>query len=119
PSPSAAPVTSAPLRHCAYALTPKSTTPPQHAALPISGFSISIDHTAPNAPVITGFADNSGSTGDSLTNDTTPTLTITAEAGSSGSVLQAAVSEGLATQIWPPVTFTFTSGALGDGSYSF
>ena len=35
--------------------------------------------TPPLAPVITGFSTNSGSPTDTLTNDTTPTLTITAE----------------------------------------
>src|SRR5262249_61512835 len=45
-----------------------------------------IDNTKPVAPSITAFADNSGSSSDHLTNDTTPTLTITPEAGASAQV---------------------------------
>ena len=48
---------------------------------------VTVDTAAPEAPVITGFADNSGSTSDSITNDNTVTLTITAEAGSTVSVV--------------------------------
>ena len=40
-----------------------------------------VDTLAPNQPHIASITDNSGSTSDHTTNDTTPTLAITAEAG--------------------------------------
>ncbi len=82
-------------------------------------FAIIIDHTLPSVPVITTFADNSGSTLDHLTTDTTPTLTITAEAGSTVRVYQNGVLVGTATETATPGTFTFTSAALPDDTYSF
>src|SRR5207245_2360744 len=90
-------VSSGALGDGSYSFTAKATDAADNTSSASTGFSISSDPTATNAPVITGFADNSGSTGDSLTNDTTPTLTITAEAGSSVEVFQDGVSVGLAT----------------------
>ena len=71
------------------------------------------------APVIISFADNSGSTLDHITNDTTPTLTITAEASSTVEVFKDGVAVGTATETATPGTFTFTSATLAHGSYDF
>src|SRR5207302_1450056 len=81
--------------------------------------STSICDTERAAPAITCCAHNSGSTSDSLTNASTPTITITAEHGSSVEVFQDGVSVGHATETATAGTFTFTSAALADGSYSF
>jgi Ca2+-binding RTX toxin-like protein len=81
---------------------------------------VTIDGTAPDAPGITGFDDNSGSKLDTTTNDNTPTLTIAAEADSSVEVFRDGVSVGAATQTAPHSgAYTFTSPTLADGSYSF
>ncbi|WP_395406580.1 Ig-like domain-containing protein [Pseudoduganella sp. UC29_106] len=82
--------------------------------------SVVVDASAPNAPTITGFSINSGSTLDTLTNDNTPTLTITAEADATVTVYQAGVAVGNATQSAPGSgIYTFTSAVLGDANYSF
>jgi hypothetical protein len=81
---------------------------------------VTIDATAPNAPTITGFADNTGSASDTTTRDNTPTLTITAEADAKVEIFKGGVSVGTATQTAPHSgVYTFTSGVLTDGSYSF
>ena len=49
---------------------------------PVSGpLNFTLDTIAPNKGVITAIVDNSGSTSDKLTNDSTPVITITADAG--------------------------------------
>ena len=65
-----------------YSLTAKATDAAGNTSPNSNALAFYSDQMAPGAPVITGFADNSGSGTDTLTNDTTPTLTITAEAGS-------------------------------------
>ena len=49
--------------------------------------SVTIDTVAPVAPSITAFSTDSGAVGDGITNDTTLTLTGTAEANSTVKVL--------------------------------
>ncbi len=79
-----------------------------------------VDTTAPNAPSITGFSDDSGVQNDGRTNDKSPTLTITAEAGSTVEVFHSNVSVGTATESTQNAgTFTFTSADLADADYSF
>ena len=78
-----------------------------------------VDTTAPDAPVITGFADDSGAAGDARTNDATPTLTIHAEASSTVEVFRDGDSVGFAIETATPGVFSFTSAALIDGSYDF
>jgi len=79
---------SAALADGTYSFTATATDAAGNTGSASAGFSISIDDTAPNAPVVTGFADDSGAAGDHLTNDATPTLTITAEAGSAVEVVK-------------------------------
>src|SRR5204862_216354 len=89
----------------------------------VSGnFAVTIDNTNPNAPVMTAVADDTagpgGTTSDGLTEDTAPTLTITAEPGTTVEVFRDGTPVGVATE-GPAGTFTFTSAALGDGDYVF
>lgn len=74
----------------------------------------------PLAPTITGFSTNSGSTADRVTNDSTPTLTITAEPDvDSVEVLLNGQVAGTATKDVGG-NFTFTAAvALADGAQSF
>ena len=71
-----------------------------------------VDITAPTAVSITSSADD--------TSDTTPTITMTAEAGSTVKVFANGVELGTATEGTggSAGTFTFTSSALSDGNYS-
>lgn len=72
----------------------------------------------PSAPVITGFGENSGAANDTLTNDTTPTLSITTAADvESVEVFLNGASQGNATGT--NGTFTFTATDLPDGAYTF
>jgi len=74
---------------------------------------------APLAPAITSFSNNSGSTADRITNDSTPTLTITAEADvdSVEILLNGATIATLTNS--NSGNFSFTSAALADGAQSF
>ena len=57
-------------------------------------FTVTEDATAPATPVITSIADDSGASGDHLTNDTSLTISGTAEAGSTVEVFQDGASIG-------------------------
>jgi len=80
-----------------------------------------IDATAPTAPVITAFSTDTGVLGDNITQDRTPTLSVTAEAGSVVRVYRGGVYAGVATQVpgTTPGNFTFTSATLALGAYNF
>jgi uncharacterized repeat protein (TIGR02059 family) len=65
----------------AHALTARVTDKAGNAGAVSAPLNFSIDTVAPNQPHIVSITDNSGSTSDHTTNDTTPTLAITAEAG--------------------------------------
>ncbi|HJU99037.1 MAG TPA: Ig-like domain-containing protein [Burkholderiaceae bacterium] len=85
-----------------------------------AAISVTIDTAAPGAPVITGFADNSGLSSDTISNDSTPTLTVTAEADATVSIYQGGTLVGTATQTAPHSgIYTYTSAALADGNYNF
>jgi Ca2+-binding RTX toxin-like protein/subtilisin-like proprotein convertase family protein len=72
-----------------------------------------------DAPVITGFAANSGNPADSVTNDATPTLTITTDVDAdSVEVFLGGQSLGFATGVNGVFTFT-PQTALGNGVHSF
>ena len=59
---------------------------------------VTIDSTAPNAPVISGFEIDTGVRDDNITSDPTPTLAISAEVGASVTVLRNGVSVGAASE---------------------
>ena len=78
----------------------------------VSGaLAVTIDTTAPLAPAITSFSNDSGTVGDHLTNDKTPTLTGTAEANSTVKVHDGATLLGSATANASGV-WSFTTAAL-------
>src|SRR5690606_16496637 len=77
-----------------------------------------IDTTAPDAPVITGFSDDSLPEGDGITSDTTPTLTGTATANSTVEILSGGSVIGTVTSE-ANGTWSFTTEELAGGSYSF
>jgi hypothetical protein len=77
---------------------------------------VTVDRTAPAAPStpVLASASDSGITGDNLTNDTTPTLTGTAEAGSTVRIYDGVTQVGSGTATggnWSITTSALTSGA--------
>ncbi len=82
------------------------------------GLAIAIDTLAPSAPIIASFSEDSGLAGDGITNDSTPTLSGTAEANSSVTIRRNGTVVGT-TLAAGDGTWTFTSAVLVDGSYSF
>ncbi|MFM7558635.1 Ig-like domain-containing protein, partial [Cylindrospermopsis raciborskii] len=71
-----------------YSLTARATDAAGNVSGNSTAFSLTVDTTAPNAPTITGFTDDVAPVTGTITasggstNDPTPTLSITAEAGS-------------------------------------
>ncbi len=74
--------------------------------------------TVPAAPSITGFTDDSGTPGDALTNDTTPTLTGVATAGSTVTIRDGLTILGTTTAHAATGAWSFTAPTLADGAYS-
>ena len=86
------------------------------------GATFLIDQTAPTAPTITTLTTDSGVLGDLITNDKTPTLTVTTEPGiglklmqNTTEVTNATIEESKTT----PGSYTVTvAGDLNDGNYN-
>ena len=72
---------------------------------------------APPAPTITGFTDDSGTQGDGLTNDDTPTVTGTAAAGALVTILDGVTVLGTTTADATTGAWSVTL-ALAEGSYT-
>jgi fibro-slime domain-containing protein len=90
---------------------------------PAATFSLTVDTVRPTTPVITGVTDNVSPVTGSIpsggsTNDTTPTFTGTAEAGTT---LRITRNSGTPTTLTVPAggTWTYTPPTLTDGSYTF
>ena len=80
-----------------HSLTVKITDAVGNTSAASSAYSISIDTSAPAAPVITGFSNDSGTVGDHITNDTSLTISGTAEANSTITVFRGGVQIGTTT----------------------
>ena len=93
-----------------FAITPESNTGPASAQ-----YIVIIDTKPPAAPVITA----SGEHSDGPTRDSTPTLTIAAEAGSTVQVYRNGLLIGTATETGIAGVFSFSSEELADGRYTF
>ena len=88
-------------------------------ASPASGtFAVEVDTVAPSAPVISGFSDDTGMQGDSVTSDTTLVLTGTAEAGASVAIFDGATQLGTAVADGAGA-WSFTTGNLDEGLHDF
>ncbi|HEY2828211.1 MAG TPA: Ig-like domain-containing protein, partial [Pirellulales bacterium] len=85
----------------------------------ISGtLAITIDATAPVSPTIASYSTDSGTLGDHITNDSTPTLTGTAEANSTVKVFDGATLLG-STVTDGAGAWSYTATALNDGVHNF
>ena len=89
--------TTAALANGAHSLTATATDAAGNTGVASAALSVTIDTTAPVAPSITSFSTDSGTVGDSITNDNTLTLTGTAEANSTVKVYDGATLLGSAT----------------------
>ncbi|SOH93972.1 Hemolysin-type calcium-binding repeat-containing protein [Monaibacterium marinum] len=110
--------TAGPLTDDAKALTAVATDAAGNSSTASAALNVTIDTSAPTAPTITGFTDDTGTTGDGITGDTTPTLTGTADANASVTVLANGATIGVAMAS-ASGAWSFTAPALSDGSYSF
>jgi ELWxxDGT repeat protein len=79
---------------------------------------IVIDTDPPAVPLITGYSDDGGLIGDGLTNDATPTLTGTAEVGSTVTISDGPTVLG-AAPVGLDGTWQYPAPALADGPHSF
>ena len=79
--------------------------------------SVTVDTVAPAAPTIASFSTDSGTVGDHITNDTTPTLTGTAEANSTVKVYDGATLLG-STVTNSNGAWSYTTAALTNGAHS-
>jgi Ca2+-binding RTX toxin-like protein len=102
------------LAFAALAVAPTGTIGPTSAP-----FVVIIDTKAPSAPVIDNVADDPNGPANGPTSDSTPTLVIAAEAGSTVHVYRNGTLVGTATETGTPGIFTFASEALADGCYTF
>ena len=79
---------------------------------------VTIDATVPAAPVITGFADDSGTSGDGITSDTDLLLSGTAEANAIVEVFDGVTSLGT-TLADGSGAWSFATGTLSEATHSF
>lgn len=84
----------------------------------LDNVSINITTFSP-APVVVRVLDDTNYTDDNVTSDTTPSLTITGEAGGTVEVFRNGVSVGTVTDVGTPGEYTFNSALLADGNYTF
>ena len=79
---------------------------------------VTVDTVAPAAPSIASFSTDSGKKGDGITNDTTLTLTGTAEANSTVKVFDGATLLGSAVANGSGA-WTYMTGTLAEGAHTF
>jgi len=105
-----------------YSLTAVATDVAGNSSGSSAIFTLEIDTDDPDAPVISSAITNDAGVSDSdgTTTDATPTLSLTAEAGSSVEVFIDGISAGFAVETMTAGTFTFTpAAALMVGAYDF
>lgn len=104
-------------------LTATATDPAGNTGAVSGAWNVKVDTTAPNAPVISTVTDNQGSVKGTVgigqpTDDTTPTLTGTAEANSTISIFDNGVVIGTA-QADGAGNWSFTTPTLTEGAHTF
>ena len=112
-------ITTSVLSEGAHTLTATATDAVGHQSGSSPAFHVTVDTVAPVAPVIEAIADDSGTAGDHLTNDTTLTLSGTAEAGSTVEVFQDGVSIGTTVADVNGDWSRPDGNTLVDGTYQF
>ena len=116
-------ITTSALSQGSHTLTVRATDAASNQSAASTAFHVTIDTSAPGAPVITGVTDDvlptTGSVSDNgITNDATLTVAGTAKSGSAVTIYDTdgttAVGSGVATG----GSFTITTSALGQGSHT-
>jgi uncharacterized delta-60 repeat protein len=109
-----------PLADDTYTLTATATDAAGNTSPISAGFTITVDTTAPESPIITAISADNKIVGDGITNDNTLIISGTAEANSSVQVLRDGVAIATvtadATGNW---MVDYTGTTLMDGSYTF
>ncbi len=106
-----------------YAITARATDAVGNASGLSSPYMITIDRVAPAAPVITGVTDNAELITGTVpnggrTNDPTPTISGTAEAGSTVTVLLNEVAQAMTATADSGGRWSLTTTAQADGAYT-
>ncbi len=103
-----------------HVITARATSAGETVSEPSTGYDIRIDTTVPAAPTIDLVAgsDTGGVNDDNITNDTTPSLTGTAEAGVRVTIFDGAVALATVTADVSGV-WTYTATALVEGVHAF
>ena len=109
--------TTAALANGAHSLTATATDAAGNTRVASAALAVTIDTTAPAAPSITAFSTDSGTVGDGITNDSTLTLTGTAEANSTVKVYDGATLLGSAVANGSGA-WSYTTAALANGAHS-
>ena len=112
-------ITTSVLDEGVHALTARATAAAGNQGPASAAFHVTIDTTAPGAPSITGFAGDSGTAGDHITNDRTLTLSGTAEAGNTVEVFRDGVSIGTMVADLNGDWSLADANSLVDGTYQF
>ncbi|MGE3992160.1 Ig-like domain-containing protein [Pseudorhodoplanes sp.] len=101
-----------------HSFTATATDAAGNTSASSNAIAVEIDTTAPAAPVIASFTDDTGTGGDGVTSDTMLVLTGTAEANASIEVFDGAASLG-STNADGNGDWSFPTLALGEGGHSF
>jgi large repetitive protein len=109
-----------PLSDGVKAFTARATDLAGNTGVASAGFNVTIDTTAPAAPVLTSFSDNTGSATDQITRDNTLILNGTAQANSAIKLFRNGVEIGTTTANaagnW---SYNYTGTVLTDATYTF
>ena len=113
-------ITTSTLSTGAHTVTAEATDPAGNTGAVSDGIVITIDTSKPSAPSATDLvtASDSGDDTDNLTNDTTPTITGTAEADSMVTLYDSDGTTVIGTAVATGGTYSVTTSALADGIHS-
>ena len=109
--------TTAALANGAHSLTATASDAAGNTSAASAALTVTIDTTAPVAPIIASFSTDSGTVGDGITNDNTLTLTGTAEANSTVKVFDGATLLGSVVANGSGA-WSYTTAALANGAHS-
>ena len=110
--------TTAALANGSHSLTATATDAAGNTSAASATLNVTVDTAAPNTPAIVAFSSDSGTVGDGITNDSTLTLTGTAEANSTVRVYDGATLLGQTTADGSGA-WSYTTATLANGSHSF
>jgi len=110
-------LTTAALADGAHSLTATASDVAGNVSAASGALAVTVDTVAPGAPTIASFSTDSGTVGDSLTNDNTLTLTGSAAASSTISIYDGATLLGTTTANGTGA-WSFSTGTLADATHA-